>query len=650
MQPIKWRADELLESASREPGEFAEVLKRTLVSDFDPVFRYLKSQKLVLRRRSSAWVAALEVALERWLSDAPLKGKQKAQLKRHLQASKAIQQLLDSVDQRSSELRIWQASTETLLLALFGWIQEHENKCDRLRPASDFTDQVAALTFMEYQRKALRYACDYVVRIVNQISWRGVRDVGTVELKPSDIEEALALASLDDLVLHTFDCYTYKNYRLSVKGKDIELHAVRSEVENAGTWSALRSGSRSLGHVAGSPVRIEDTLKLARKFSVASNSFAEFLASDAGKEIFVHVDAFCKSQAGMMRDEVEELIDLTFRLRTRAGVFRVEQLLDAWSFLYRIALCAHVWRAAYDKTTVPVLPASALCALMKQTLGIEDEATEMLLAQFSLTPGERNQDPFFRPLIRLNARDLLVAGAFVETGRFSRNLFTIAIREGRVDFAAKGLKPLQSLAKEFSDAGYAVLINVPIRGPQGNVTDVDIAAAKDGYLFLGQTKVLINPDTPYDDWKVHENLSKAAQQLELSLHNASYLASKLGLATGEYVVVPFLLTNVWDFTGATVCGFKVADFSYISMILRGGTIWAIKTQPYPTRQAVKVISGKYPTGEELCRLLRRSIHEQMFRKPKIESHTVQIGDWTVTIPIDAGKLPELKTESTSVEA
>ena len=36
-----------------------------------------------------------------------------------------------------------------------------------------------------------------------------------------------------------------------------------------------------------------------------------------------------------------------------------------------------------------------------------------------------------------------------------------------------------------------------------------------------------------------------------------------GLAAGKFSVVPFLLTNIWDFTGSEIMGFKVVDFSYL---------------------------------------------------------------------------------------
>jgi hypothetical protein len=138
-------------------------------------------------------------------------------------------------------------------------------------------------------------------------------------------------------------------------------------------------------------------------------------------------------------------------------------------------------------------------------------------------------------------------------------LFTIAIREGRVDFSPKGLKPLQDLGGLLTEAGYQVVLNFPLRSSGGLITDVDIAAAKEGYLFVGQTKVLIHPDSAYDEWKVLENLKRAAQQLTKSIDHIQPLRDHLGFSDGSLQVVPFLLTNVWHYTGSTVNGFKVVD-------------------------------------------------------------------------------------------
>src|SRR5260370_40723809 len=275
----------------------------------------------------------------------------------------------------------------------------------------------------------------------------------------------------------------------------------------------------------------------------------------------------------ILRREVEELINLNFLLHPSSGIFRADELLEFWAFLFQVATCASLWRSACRKGSAPVLSRAKLCSLAVASLACTPNRADSLLSQFLLEPAARNQDPFFRPLVMLNDSSCLVASTFIETGRFARNIFTIASREGRVNFSPKGLKPLQELRGLFADAGYRVVINFPVGDSRGVATDVDIAAANDGYLFVGQTKVLIHPDSAYDEWKVLENLKRAAQQLSRSINHIQSLRHRLGAAEGDLQLVPFLLTNVWHYTGSTVSGFKVVDFSYLENILTGGEIW-----------------------------------------------------------------------------
>jgi len=74
----------------------------------------------------------------------------------------------------------------------------------------------------------LRSYCDYVARIVNQVSQLEVNHVGDIDLSPADIKEAVGVAVLEDMVLHILDCYTYKNFRVSVQPKRLQMHGLKS--------------------------------------------------------------------------------------------------------------------------------------------------------------------------------------------------------------------------------------------------------------------------------------------------------------------------------------------------------------------------------------------------------------------------------------
>ncbi len=641
MQGFGQALKRLSDAARGEPPEFAQSLQGLLVTNFEESFYYLKTQKLLLRRRSSDWISRLEAAMRNWVASAPLKGKQKAQVARHIAVCAAIQELFEIIDKEASSLRIWQAPTKDLLRALFASIEELSSKQRARQPKQETwtIDGLAGPKYSELSHAELRTRCDYVTRIVNQISLIGVKELSEVQLSPKDIEDAMRIADLEESVLHILDCYTYKNFRVFVQPKHLQMYGLKSQLEQSLTWSHLRLRSREMLDGQGLAHAILETEELARSLRCGPESFSGFLESDDGVRTLRASQPVRKELSRKLRRDMTDLIDLDLVLRTRSGAFRAAELIECWSVLFQIAMCAQTWCRVLKKDSVAVLPITQISSLIARLLGCDTELGERLVSQFSLDPSERNQDPFFRPLIKLDARECLIASAFIETGRFSRNLFTIAVREGRVDFSPKGLKPLKGVYKEFLDAGFRALLNFPILAPEGTVTDVDIAAAKNGFLFIGQTKVLIDPDTHYDDWKALDNLRKAAGQLRRSLPYISLVRDRLELVEGEFLTVPFILTNVWGFTGAVVEGFKVIDFSYLSMLLTGGEIWNVQFGPVPSREVRKLIKGKYPTGEELSRLLLKPWHETMFRKPKLETDSFTIGDWTVTVPIDLDKLP-----------
>jgi hypothetical protein len=642
MQDLKYTLERLANAAYGESLDFADLLQNLLATDFDSTHSYVKTHKLVLKQRCVTWISQLELNMLDWLKHAPLKGKQKAQIARHLAVSKALQELLDIVDKQSSSLRIWQASTRDLLCSLFAageglrFAQESAEASDK----SHAEDALDGLKAAELDRMRLRTYCDYIARIVSQIWAVGSRESGAIELSSSDIKAALEVASLADMAMHVLDCYSYKNFRVSVKDKHLTMHGHQSRFEEAKEWSGLRAVSSETLDSHELTQIIKKLESFGGSLEFKSETFGEFLGTGAGKQLLEKSHEAREYYSRILKRDVVEEIDLDLSLETRAGIFCVNDLLECWSLIVQLAICARVWLRKFQKEAVAVAKLSQLVSLFTESLGCASEQAERLVSQFSLDPSEANQDPFFRPLIRLDAQDLLLAATFAETSRFSRNLFTIAIREGKVNFSAKGLKPLKNLYQKFLDAGFEGLLNFQVKSGGQLVTDVDIAAAKDGFLFVGQTKVLIRPDTLYDDWKVLDNLRKAANQLQRSLEHLPTLRHQLGLAEGEFLVVPFLLTNVWDFTGATVEGFKVIDFSYLSMLLTGGEIWRVQFNPRPRREIRKLIAGKYPTGMELSKLLQKPIHEAMFQRPILKMHSLAVGEWTVTVPLDTGRVPK----------
>jgi hypothetical protein len=335
MEAIRRSIEQLRELALGEPSAFARCLERLLATDFDATFYCLKTQKLLFKSRSSLWISTVERELHSCLERAPLKGKQRARIKRHLIVCKSLQQLFEIVDEQSSTLRIWQASTEDLLRSLFASAEKlrFAQKADSKNQKSEFSDQLNTMKHLELVRMKHRTHCDYVTRIVGQIAHLGINLGGEIKPTPSDIQDALGLAALDDMLLHILDCYTYRNFRVSVEGKHLKMHGVQSQTEASYTWSVLRHSSREVVDHHQVAEIVKKVEALAENLNAEFDCFSSFLESGQGIDLLHASQPIQKEYARILRRDVSELIDLKMTLRTSSGLFRVEELLECWALL-----------------------------------------------------------------------------------------------------------------------------------------------------------------------------------------------------------------------------------------------------------------------------------------------------------------------------
>ncbi len=627
---------ELRRLVDEDTATFARLLQELLVKDFEATFDFVKTQKLFLKPRSSIWIMRLELELQPWLLRAPLSGKRKAILKRHLVICKTIQHLFEVIDKESSSLRIWQVPTDVLLMRLFSEIESLRLQSGDVLSREGENDNIMhGMRRSELIRRKLRGACDNLTIIIDQIPRYGVKYVGDSDLTDEDIENALRLANSADVILHILDCYTYKQFPISICDKRLKMYPVKSQLEIASEWATLRTLSSATLDNYKISKEIDSAEELAKELLQQPILFEVFFGSEGGARVFDALGQVKQQLHHVFRKELQDLITPDFLLNTLNGEFQVDQLIEFWALLFQIACCAHIWQNIL-KVGPPIISRASLLATITSSLHCSSEYANRLVTQFSLDPSKGKQDPFFRPLIQLNQSDYLIPYTFIETGRFTRNLFTIAIKEGNVDFSGKGLRPLEALRVLFQNAGYEVQLNVPISAPEGPITDIDIVATKDNAVFIGQTKVLIHPDTPYEEWKVLQNLKKAARQLRMSLDYFPLLRNRFDLAGDGASIMPFLLTNVWDFTGCTIDGFKIVDFSYLSNLLTGGEIGTLRFDSDPPQWTPKkLIRGRYPTSKELASLISNPIHEKMFYKPDFKEHRFQIEDWNISVPVES---------------
>ncbi len=259
--------------------------------------------------------------------------------------------------------------------------------------------------------------------------------------------------------------------------------------------------------------------------------------------------------------------------------------------------------------------------------------------QFTASGGKR-VDLYLTPLLPIDADNDALARAYVLSSRIYRNLFTLAMHGGMFDQAGKGKRPLVRLLAALEAAGFCAVTDFPLVANGSSITDLDIAAVKDGILFVGQSKVVLHPDTAFEFWKVRQKLNDAATQMQRSISHLKAalpgLLSRLSLQ-GAWIgeTVTFVVTSAWEFTGARISDLPIVDFSYLEMLLQGAEISAVKEEADGTLsiRRGRLIKGQHPTGPELKALIEEPLHRHMARRPAKAGLTLHtIGPYKMHFP------------------
>jgi hypothetical protein len=192
----------------------------------------------------------------------------------------------------------------------------------------------------------------------------------------------------------------------------------------------------------------------------------------------------------------------------------------------------------------------------------------------------------------------------------------------------------------FKDAGFLALANFSVKVNHREITDIDLVAYKDGYLFLGQCKIVIEPDSMYDAWKAEQKLDFAATQLDACVAHLddvrSELFNRLGLrGMKEAYVVPFILTNTRQFTERQFHGHPVVDVAYVRFLLGGARASIIGTSAGQIGLGTgrSYIKGQYPTGQELGTLFKETIHKVQKREVAYHHVLRKVGDRKIHVPV-----------------
>ena len=641
-----------LASSEHTPLEFCSLAKKLLLLDFDQAFDFLKKQKLIIKSRSQTAVRTIANDLFQWTRSAPVSGKRRATLRRHVEVSARMQELYSAIDEGANDLRIWECGRREAVLAVLDLVEQVYDACinEAHTRRWEGLDAWQVLDSSRSLTNALRNHCDVTLIILTQIALRCPEDGIRVD-HPEDLVRPIELARLYDQLTVVFDHYTYTRWRVSVDGPDTRFHPAFDEYDKARQWCAQRteaSHHQFRDVVSMEYNRVERSAKKRASTERPSDRFPEFIESDLGRTIRTEIRPMTRLLFGFMSERVSRVFKLEERMQTKSGTFTIEELLRGWSGIWLLSMCARAWNAVRtrdgefqggDFGRVPVLSFGFLEDFLRSESGLTDTIARSFSMQFTADLNDRSSlDLFYRPLLRLSGNECALAISFAETSRFDRNVFRIALRDSDMDVSERGLKPVTDLIAVFKKRDFKAASNIPL-SVQGIVsTDADLVVYRDGLLFVAQVKIVIEADSIYETWQVEQKLRTAASQLTRTLtllkdnENLHQVVTDLAIPSSSAIkeVVPFILTNDWHFTGLRIGNFSVIDLSYLDLVLTNATVTAGTRE---RRIGLKFIRGETPTAEELKTLIIEPIHRGMFTRPFVRFHKQSIGNLSFSIPV-----------------
>lgn len=662
---IRKRLRQLQELAGSDSDlkSYLEELKRLLLSDFDQTYSFVRTHKLLTRSRNLSIVRKITANLYKWIDSAPLKGKRKARLKRHLKVCETVQTIFSYIDNAAQHAALWSADIDTLTLTTLGLLEYIAEVTARdvaeysARHPETGLDPDRGVQRLRALHDYFRDLCDASCLILRQAAVRK-HNQGNTRVTKESVDELFGFARAIDKLQLYFDNYSYHNWQASVTKNTINFRPPHKDSLLMEYWSDqllhATDQLKLLPKILASR-DLHDKFLVEPRVEIALLSFEEFVSSTTGKALLKESRKSSVPLYKHMISEITEVFDEAAVLTTDHGAFTIKTLIESWTLLQSLAACSQYWVAARIRSSdvpgeyarfAPVMSEQFLGELLSKELNITLQHAVQVTNQFktSVEPG-RNLDLFFKPLIELRSKEILPSFTFIESGRFYRNVFAIAIQESDLDLSPRGLKPLHSIASRFKQTNFKSATNIRVYVDDLQLTDVDLLLLKDHVLFLAQAKVVIQPDSPYEFWKVRMKLAQAAKQLERTMGAfhliKEQLLNALGASEAEKAnlneVRPFILTNVVSYMGFRSGGYPIVNFDYLKMLLRGGRVGLLNVdrEGITPLGGVRLIAGMQPTGNELSKLIDNPnpYYESMFSKPHYTVGTIQIGPFTLEVPV-----------------
>jgi len=626
--------------------EFAADLTECLQVSFAQTMEFMLTQKLLMKFRS---IEAVQSLRSRILAVPLLLGTdERADLLNHFDVCEFVQSAFALIDERTASLGLSSIHPDIVAMSVLHSLEAHLVAVERgfiaSLPASDHVRHLDdMLPRMSVVNRSLREAQDAALLILNApLSKEGT--VRGLQIEEGQFMELVELAGEYDFVRTAFDQYSYHGFSGRTQRRSLVLRRDDDDQRDlCWIYAAHRMANDDQARRLPFALR-EGELRESLRQQGMERDFWAFYENPSNAESVRQAKLIRDGIRSHIEQAVSKHFDLSASFRTQHGSFTFAQVIRGWSVIYGAANLARIRNLASpeDDRHWPFLISASherLLGLMREEFSSEPGTPEQIVAQFtSRVASTSHIDLFYRPLLQLTTDEYVIAPSFVTASRFDRNVFTIAVTESDLNQKEKGSVPVRRAVEEFRAANFKAISDFAATVGGCVVTDIDIAAYKHGHLFLGQAKVVIDPDSLYDRWKVLGKLGTAAGQLDETLRNlpsfVDELMSRLGISERPAVVVPFIITSSWQFTGIRVSSYPVIDFDHLTFLLTGARLISIQASRKEViiDDAESYIKGRLPTGAELERLILDPIPKEKIPEGVRRLKLRKIGPYKIHVP------------------
>lgn len=307
------------------------------------------------------------------------------------------------------------------------------------------------------------------------------------------------------------------------------------------------------------------------------------------------------------------IIDVAFR-----NGLKVKEYIRAWSTLKVMAEQQYSDRKERllqeEKTVEPshllVRSEDEIISLLMNEGGLSESSAHKAIELFNFWLS--NQDIFNSPLFLTETNEyLILSSVFLFTNPTRSALRLLAYED--IDLGFKGISFENYLEKTFKAMGFSCLKRYDYKDNEGD-SDIDIIAYKENLFIICECKNLLPNESVYDIYRTKKLLNdKASKQAlrgcQFVMGNLKDLYKKLSIefyVKEKPIIVPVIITNIFDFTGLIFNGVPICDFSaigkfatskYVSRIIEGKD----KREELPY---IELYKGAKPTAKEVLEQIK----------------------------------------------